>query len=321
MMLDNLLRVLADGAFHSGSELGRTLGISRSAVWKHMQRLQELGVEVYSVKGRGYRIPGGLDLLDEADLQQQLPQPVRDRLGQLVLTVETDSTNTRALDAMQAGLTTGLFASEYQHSGRGRRGRQWVSPLGSSLCFSLAWRFNSGAAALEGLSLAVGLALQQALAQEGLVNIGLKWPNDLLVNDAKLGGILIELSGDAAGECQVAIGIGLNVQLPEAMVEQLDQPCVDLTQLGYSGSKTQLLATVVSELIHMLERFETSGFAPLRSAWEEANAFRGREVALTSGPRRYEGVCLGVTDQGGLRLQTSAGQEVFHGGEMSVRLQ
>ena len=107
MMLDNLLRVLADGAFHSGSELGRTLGISRSAVWKHMQRLQELGVEVYSVKGRGYRIPGGLDLLDEADLQQQLPQSVRDRLGQLVLTVETDSTNTRALDAMQAGLTAG----------------------------------------------------------------------------------------------------------------------------------------------------------------------------------------------------------------------
>jgi BirA family biotin operon repressor/biotin-[acetyl-CoA-carboxylase] ligase len=321
MMLEKLLRILADGAFHSGSELGRSLSISRSAVWKHMQRLQELGVEVYSVKGRGYRIPGGLDLMELSRLQQLLPEAVRTRLGQLALSIETDSTNTQALAAMQNGVDTGLFAAEFQHAGRGRRGRQWISPLGSSLCFSLAWRFNSGAAALEGLSLAVGLALQQALARVGLASVGLKWPNDLLVNDAKLGGILIELSGDAAGECQVAIGVGLNVQLPETVAEQLDQPCIDLTRLGYAGTRTDLLAGLVSELIEMLERFENSGFAPLRSAWEEANAFRGREVALSSGPRRYEGVCLGVTDQGGLRLQTSAGQEVFHGGEMSVRLQ
>lgn len=320
-MLDNLLRVLSDGAFHSGSELGRALGISRSAVWKHMQRLQELGVEVYSVKGRGYRIPGGLDLLDAAQLQAQLPDTVCNRLEQLTLTIETDSTNTQALAAMQAGLGSGLFVAEYQHAGRGRRGRQWVSPLGSSLCFSLAWRFNSGAAALEGLSLAVGLALQQALLREGLADIGLKWPNDLLVEGAKLGGILIELSGDAAGECQVAIGIGLNVQLPEGVAERLDQPCTDLVTLGFNGTRTRILALVVTELIAMLERFEASGFAPLRSAWEAANAFRGREVALSAGSRRYEGICLGVTDQGGLRLQTPSGQEVFHGGEMSVRLQ
>lgn len=320
-MLDNLLRVLADGAFHSGSELGRALGISRSAVWKHMQRMQELGVELYSVKGRGYRIPGGLDLLDEEVLHQQLPESVRSQLEHLGLAIEIDSTNTQALEAMRKGVRSGLFAAEFQHAGRGRRGRQWVSPLGSSLCFSLAWRFNSGAAALEGLSLAVGLALQQALEQEGLVDIGLKWPNDLLVGDAKLGGILIELSGDAAGECQVAIGIGLNVKLPDSVAERLDQPCIDLARLGYEESRTRLLVVLVSELITMLERFEAGGFAPLRPAWEEANAFRGREVALSSGPRRYEGVCLGVTDQGGLRLQMATGQEVFHGGEMSVRLQ
>lgn len=321
MKLDGLLQLLADGAFHSGSELGRALGISRSAVWKHMQRLQELGIDVYSVKGRGYRIPGGLDLLDAEQLQQRLPKSVSERLEQQELVIEVDSTNNRALDAMRSGVARGLFAAEYQHAGRGRRGRQWISPLASSLCFSLAWRFNSGAAALEGLSLAVGLALQQALVQMGLPDIGLKWPNDLLVNDAKLGGILIELSGDAAGECQVAIGIGLNVRLPDEMEERLDQSCTDLARLGYTGSRTELLAVVVSELIEMLEQFEASGFAPLRSAWEEANAFRGREIVLSTGPRKYEGVCLGVTDQGGLRLQTASGQEVFHGGEMSVRLQ
>jgi BirA family biotin operon repressor/biotin-[acetyl-CoA-carboxylase] ligase len=321
MLLAPLMRILADGAFHSGSELGRTLGLSRSAVWKQMQRLQALGVEVYSVKGRGYRIPAGLDLLDEKELVRQLPEHARQHLERLEVMMETDSTNSRALEAMRAGLRSGLFVAEFQHSGRGRRGRRWISPLGSSLCFTLAWRFESGAAALEGLSLAVGLALQRALERAGVAHIQLKWPNDLLVADAKLGGILIELSGDAAGECQVAIGIGLNLRLPETVVEQLDQPCTDLARLGYYGGRTHLLARLVTDLIDMVQRFEISGFAPLRPAWEAVNAFRGRKVALIWGPHRREGVCLGVTDQGRLRLQTPAGQEEFHSGEMSVRLQ
>jgi BirA family biotin operon repressor/biotin-[acetyl-CoA-carboxylase] ligase len=319
-MLDKLLSVLADGCFHSGSELGRALGISRSAVWKHMQRLQELGLEVYSVKGRGYRLPGGVDLIDPARLHQYLQvDGVSGQLARLDVAIETDSTNAQGLQALQQGIPNGLFVAEYQHAGRGRRGRQWLSPLASSLCFTLAWRFNSGAAALEGLSLAVGLALQQALAEQGVASIGLKWPNDLLVGNAKLAGILIELSGDAAGECQVAIGVGLNVALPEGIAEQLDQPCIDLRTLGFDGDRTELLAALVRQLIQVLQRFESGGFAQLRPAWEAANVFQGRPVRLTSGVHVFEGVCLGVTDQGGLRLQTEQGQEVFHGGEVSVR--
>ncbi|PSL14357.1 BirA family biotin operon repressor/biotin-[acetyl-CoA-carboxylase] ligase [Marinobacterium halophilum] len=319
-MLDRLLAVLADGAFHSGSELGRTLGISRSAVWKHMQRLQDLELELYSVKGRGYRLPGGLDLIDAEALAAQLcALGVADRLQTVEVATEIDSTNARALQAMRSGVRTGLYVAEYQHAGRGRRGREWLSPLASSLCFTLAWRFNSGVAALEGLSLAVGLALQQALARMGLEGVGLKWPNDLLVGEAKLAGILIELSGDAAGECQVAIGVGLNVALPTDLAEQLDQPCTDLRSLGFEGQRTVLLSTLVAELVKVLHRFESGGFAQLRADWEAANVFQGRTVRLVSGVHRYEGVCLGVTDQGGLRLETDKGHEVFHGGEVSVR--
>lgn len=319
-MLDKLLAVLADGAFHSGSELGRTLGISRSAVWKHMQRLQELGIEVYSVKGRGYRVPGGLDLIDLAALHQRLQlEGVAERLAEVEVVTEIDSTNARALEALQRGAHAGLYVAEFQHAGRGRRGRRWLSPLASSLCFTLAWRFNTGAAALEGLSLAVGLALKQALAELGLDPVGLKWPNDLLVGEAKLAGILIELSGDAAGECQVAIGVGLNVALPEALAGQLDQPCTDLRTLGFAGRRTELLAVLVRQLMQVLQRFEAGGFAPLRAEWEAANVFQGRPVRLTSGSHCFDGICLGVTDQGGLRLQTERGAEVFHGGEVSVR--
>lgn len=318
-MLDKLLSVLADGAFHSGSELGRELGISRSAVWKHMQRLQELGLELYSVKGRGYRLPGGIDLIDAERLRDRLQSAgLGDRL-RVEVAVETDSTNVQGLEALRQGVHSGLYVAEYQHAGRGRRGRQWLSPLASSLCFTLAWRFNSGAAALEGLSLAVGLALRQALAELGVEPVGLKWPNDLLVENAKLAGILIELSGDAAGECQVAIGVGLNVALPDGLAEQLDQPCIDLRTLGFDGDRTELLATLVRQLVQVLQRFESGGFAQLRPAWEAANVFQGRPVRLTSGAHSFEGICLGVTDQGGLRLQTDKGQEVFHGGEVSVR--
>ncbi len=319
-MLDKLLSVLADGAFHSGSELGRELGISRSAVWKHMQRLQDLGLEVYSVKGRGYRLPGGIDLIDAERLHHHLHAAgLAERLAVVEVAIETDSTNAKGLQALQQGMRSGLFVAEYQHEGRGRRGRQWLSPLASSLCFTLAWRFNSGAAALEGLSLAVGLALQQALTEMGIEQVGLKWPNDLLVGDAKLAGILIELSGDAAGECQVAIGVGLNVALPDGLAEQLDQPCIDLRALGFAGERTELLARLIRQLVQVLQRFESGGFAQLRPAWEAANVFQGQPVRLTSGVHAFEGICLGVTDQGGLRLQTAKGQEVFHGGEVSVR--
>lgn len=317
-MLDKLLAVLADGAFHSGSALGKSLGMSRSAVWKHMRRLEELGVEVYSVKGRGYRIPGGLDLLQQEEIGQALA-PL-EHLHEIEVRTEVDSTNLIALDRLQRGIPRGLYVAEYQHGGRGRRGRQWLSPLASSLCFTLAWRFNSGAAALEGLSLAVGIALQRALQRMGIPGTALKWPNDVLVNDAKLAGILIELSGDAAGECQVAVGVGLNVAVPDALLEQLDQSATDLRRLGYAGTRTELLTELVTELVGVLDLFERGGFAPLRSEWEAANAFAGRPVRLTSGRHSFEGVCLGVSDQGGLRLQTDAGEEVFHGGEMSVRV-
>jgi len=317
-MLDKLLAILADGAFHSGSDLGRTLGMSRSAVWKHMRRLEELGLEVYSVKGRGYRVPGGLDLLDIEQLQQALA--TIEGLAELELATEIDSTNARALQRLQQGVPAGLYVAEYQHGGRGRRGRQWLSPLASSLCFTLAWRFNTGPAALEGLSLAVGVALQRALVRLGLSDVALKWPNDLLVDDAKLAGILIELSGDAAGECQVAIGVGLNVRLPDNLLEQLDQPATDLQSLGFAGTRGVLLVELVTELVDVLNGFETGGFAPLRADWEAANAFAGRPVRLTSGNHSYEGMCVGVTDQGGLRLGMAQGEEVFHGGEVSVRI-
>lgn len=188
MTMERLLQLLADGEFHSGRALGEQLNISRSAVWKQIQRLQALGIEVYSVKGRGYRIPHGIELLDRQAFESRLPETVAQRLSLVEFHREVDSTNRLALDALRLGAPNALIAAEYQSQGRGRRGRTWISPYGSNLCFSMGWRFSAGVSALEGLSLSVGLALRNALVRLGGQGINLKWPNDLLVAGRKLGG-------------------------------------------------------------------------------------------------------------------------------------
>lgn len=320
MTMDGLLRLMADGAFHSGRELGEVLGISRSAVWKQIQRLQALGIEVYSVKGRGYRIPHGLELLDRDLFHDHLPDAVAARLALVEFAREVDSTNRMALEALRRGAANGLFAAEYQNQGRGRRGRGWVSPYAANLCFSLAWRFSAGVAALEGLSLSVGVALRNALARFGADQVRLKWPNDLLVEGRKLGGILIEISGDAAGECEVVIGIGLNVALPEAQADAIDQPCIDLAELlGERPSRNQLLAVIVEELFATLDRFEQHGFVALREQWQLANAHRDTPVRLMAGNDEISGICRGVDASGALLLENEGRIEAYHGGEISVR--
>ncbi|MBS99283.1 MAG: bifunctional biotin--[acetyl-CoA-carboxylase] synthetase/biotin operon repressor [Oceanospirillaceae bacterium] len=322
MTMERLLDLLSDGSFHSGRALGEALGVSRSAVWKQMQRLQELGVEIYSVKGRGYRVPGGLDLLDQAHFTALLSEPARERLAEIAFAPEVASTNEVALSALGRGVRSGLYAAEYQSQGRGRRGRSWLSPYGSNLYFSLAWRFSAGVAGLEGLSLAVGLAIKDALARSGVHDIKLKWPNDLLWEGCKLGGVLIELSGDASGECEVVIGVGLNVRLGHDQKQVIDQPATDLLRLmGQAPARNELLALLVDELVAMIIRFENAGFSSLRERWQAANAHHDKAVRLIAGAHEVRGICRGVDDSGALLVETDTGIQAFHGGEISVRAQ
>ena len=224
-----LLPLLANGEFRSGQDLATALGVSRTAVWKQLNNLAELGLEIESVKGRGYRIPGGLDLLDAAAVQAGLQPQAAGLLAQLELLEATDSTNAEVMRQLTGGAGSGLVCSaEQQSAGRGRRGRQWVSPYGRNLYVSVAWEYQQGAAALEGLSLAVGVGVARALAACGLPPVQLKWPNDILYGGAKLGGILLEMTGDAAGACQVVVGVGLNVAMPAVAAHAIEQDWTDV---------------------------------------------------------------------------------------------
>ncbi|SIS86114.1 bifunctional biotin--[acetyl-CoA-carboxylase] ligase/biotin operon repressor BirA [Neptunomonas antarctica] len=322
MIDDRLLAALSDGYFHSGQELGRLLGVSRSAIWKQMKELELLGVDIYSIRGRGYRIPGGLDLLCEKQIATGCSALASSRLSTISLERIVDSTNMMAMrEIHQQGVISGrLYLAEYQTAGKGRRGRTWVSPFAKNLYFSLVWRFTQGAAALEGLSLVVGLALVKTLNTLGISQVQVKWPNDLLVHSRKLAGILLEMHGDASGECQVVIGVGVNVAMPEHAEEAIGQPWTDLKRLSAGAiSRNQLMSEILNHLIPELDRFSEHGFAVFRDEWQEIHAYQNQTVRLISGVKEIIGECHGVDEHGALVLSHSGIVEHFYAGEISLR--
>lgn len=320
MSLYPLLHTIADGEFHSGEELARLLGVSRTAVWKQLQKIQlATGLQLESIKGRGYRLRQTLELLD----RERIVAAAGPLLAQLEVHQHIDSTNRLALERAHEGCGRGhVVVAEQQTAGRGRRGRQWVSPFGCNIYCSAIWEFDGGAAALEGLSLAVGVAVARALTAIGVRDVGLKWPNDVVWGGRKLAGILLEMVGDAAGRCQVVIGIGINVAMAGSeQTTRIDQPWVDVqTALGGPVSRNDLLAALLAHLLPTLQQFEREGFAALRSAWSELDSFYGRDVVVHLGERLVPGVAAGVGASGALLIDTDNGRQEFHGGEVSLRL-
>lgn len=318
-----LLPLLADGEFRSGQELADVMGVSRTAVWKQVNRLvAESGIAIESVKGKGYRIPGGIDLLDQAQIIGALDARPRALLTHLDILDCVDSTNAEVLRRAGEGACSGLVCSaEQQTAGRGRRGRQWVSPYASNLYLSLLWEFSQGAAALEGLSLAVGVGVARALHACGVPAVQLKWPNDVLYHGAKLGGILLEMTGDAAGSCRVVIGVGLNVAMPQAAAGAIEQAWTDVRTIAPAPhpGRNRLLAALLNELLPLAADFEQAGFARWRDQWQALDAFADAPVVLTTGAGQLQGIASGVDARGALQLDTAAGMQTIYGGEISLR--
>lgn len=320
-----LLAAISDGQIHSGEVLGNILGVSRAAVWKQLQQFEKYGVAVETVKGQGYRIEGGLDLLNQQVIFNYLPELVRGLVTELVLEPVLPSTNQELLDRVRENRPAHgvVYLAEMQTAGRGRRGRDWQSPFARNIYLSLAWKFEQGIAAVEGLSLAVGVAVLRALTTLGAAEVGLKWPNDLMVGEKKLGGVLVEIAGDVSGECYVIIGLGLNVNMPDAAATKIDQGWTDLARIGvYRREKMNrsiLIGEILRHLLPMVAGFEKTGFSPIKKEWEAANIHQGQLVDIVTAAETVSGTALGVTDSGALRMQVDGKEQVFVGGEVSVR--
>ncbi|MEE4329565.1 MAG: biotin--[acetyl-CoA-carboxylase] ligase, partial [Wenzhouxiangella sp.] len=235
--LERLLRILSDGQPISGTTLAERLGVSRTAVWKRVGALRELGLDLPARSGGGYRLARPIDWLDADRIRSSSSRQDFD----IELAFLVESTNA-SLARRGPFSRPGVLLAEGQTRGRGRRGRGWVSPPGGGLYLSLGYRFESGLTGLAALSLVAGSAAATVLRRAG-VPAKLKWPNDIVVDDRKLGGCLIELGGSAEGPCEAVIGLGINLCIGDAPV--IDQAWTDLTRLGHDFDRSALAGQLI----------------------------------------------------------------------------
>ncbi|WP_324780315.1 biotin--[acetyl-CoA-carboxylase] ligase [Thiobacillus sedimenti] len=316
-----LLRRLSDGRFHSGEALAQSFGLSRASIFNALAQAESMGLVIHAVRGRGYRMPHPVEWLDGEIVGRHLGRHAASYAIHILDSV--DSTNNALMAAALAGAADGtLFCVEHQHAGKGRRGRQWHSVVGGSLTFSLLWRFETGLQSLAGLSLAVGLAIARAVNRHSHHVARLKWPNDVLVDYRKLGGILVEVQGDMHGSAFAIVGVGLNCRLGDAQREGVDQAVVDLQEMGVAIGRNQLLADCLLELQRVVDIFRERGFAALRDEWMALDAYAGKTVTLAlPDARRVHGVAAGVDGTGAFLLRDAgAATTAFSGGEISLRL-
>lgn len=317
-----ILRLLSDGSFHSGTDLGKKLGITRAAVCKNVHQLAQAGLEVHRVTGRGYKLDTPLRLLERAQILKWLGAAAADIRDRLHVLDEVDSTNRYLAEQIvtDRDINGTTCVAEAQPGGRGRRGRSWITTPYCNLMLSMAWRFPGGPGLVSGLSLAAGVALLRALEEYGVSDAGLKWPNDVLWDNRKLAGLLVDVQGEAAGPTRIILGIGINGYISPQDATHIDQPWIDLQGIsGETTDRNRLAALVLRQLLGMFRQFEARGFAPFRAEWQERHLFQGRRVRLLQGEREFTGTAEGIDETGGLIIRHARNRQVFHSGEVSLR--
>ena len=319
-----LLRLLADGRLHSGEELAARLAITRAAVWKQSRQLVDWGIELQATPGRGYRLAQPLDLFDINAIRAALPQFTAGRLRNLEVHEALPSTSDHLLAV--AELPAGRFdacLAEFQGAGRGRRGRRWLAPFASGLCLSVNWTFRDAPAALGALSLASGVAILRALRSLAVGGLALKWPNDIVHGGRKLGGVLVDLRGEAAGPAYVVIGAGINVRLSARIRAELRAEGIEATDLAElqaaPPARSTIAAALISELALTLEEFAGRGLAAFQDEWRAADALVDRPVRVLQGAEVLEGLARGIDGDGALQLDVAGVRRRILSGEVTVR--
>ncbi|WP_449446693.1 bifunctional biotin--[acetyl-CoA-carboxylase] ligase/biotin operon repressor BirA [Thermomonas brevis] len=319
-----LLLRLVEGPV-SGDVLAGEAGLTRAAVWKRIDALRQAGIAIEAASGRGYRLAQPLDLLEADAIRAALPVAARNQLAALDVAWSLDSTNSELLRRQAPAQGCAVLLAERQTGGRGRRGRAWASPLAAHVYLSIGRRFEGGLARLGGLSLVAGVAACEALHALGFTQVRLKWPNDLVIDDGaglrKLGGLLVEGGGEAGGAARAVIGLGLNVRMPAAVAEAIDQPWVELSALSPAPlSRNALVAALLAHLLPALEAFDAGGLSPFLPRYAALDALAGRPIRVHEGGQFGDAQALGIAADGALRIRDAAGNErQLHAGDVSVR--
>lgn len=317
----HLISLLADGEFHSGNTLSEQLGVSRTAVWKLLNSLPETGISHTAVNGKGYRLNRPLELLNPETILAGIPQPALSLIADLKIFDQIASTNTYLMNLAAESAPSGLVClAEQQTAGKGRRGRQWVSPYGSNIYLSIFWRFQASPLILSGLSLAIGVGVIRAFNALYPYDFKLKWPNDIYYRDKKLGGILVEVSGESEGPCFAVIGLGLNLYLPETAASDINQPWTDISRITGQNQlkRNNLTSVLLDQLLPIISGFEQTGIAPFLDEWRRYDCLKNKSATLYFGRHSYQGIVNGIDDQGLLLLTRPNGvTQAYASGEVS----
>ncbi len=319
-IIQQLAAYLSATETRSGEAIANELGCSRTAVWKHVENLRALGIEIEAVAGQGYRLKEPLELLDHGRILAAMDPATSAKLGGLHIASSLDSTNTAVRRLAIGEQHAAVIIAEHQSGGRGRRGRRWHSPYARNIYLSLGWMFDKAFAELGCLPLVTALATARALQRAGLEGHRVKWPNDLTLNGRKLCGCLVEVQGDSQGPCHAVLGVGINVHMPvSALTDAIDQPWTDLHSRLPGCSRNTLAGLLLDELVAGLELYATQGFTPFRDAWEQYDGLRGQAIEVFSGNDVLHGTARGIDAAGALLLDTGGEILKLYAGEVSLR--
>ncbi|MTB32525.1 bifunctional biotin--[acetyl-CoA-carboxylase] ligase/biotin operon repressor BirA [Providencia alcalifaciens] len=312
-----IIDILADGQIHSGEQLGERLGMTRAAINKHIKTLRSWDLDIQTITSKGYQLPMQINLLNKQCIEKYVTGT------QIIVEPVIDSTNQYMLDRIPNLQSGDTCLAEYQSAGRGRRGRQWISPFGCNLYLSTYWKLEQGPAAAIGLSLVVGIVIAETLNKLCGNKVKVKWPNDLYMNDKKLAGILVELTGKTGDAAHIIIGIGINIGMNKSIIkkdETINQAWSALTDEVENIERNELAGNIINALKKSLLIFEKQGLKPFLSRWFELDNFLERNVKLLIGNDIIVGVEKGINEQGALLLQKENGEIIpYIGGEISLR--
>lgn len=315
-----LIQLLADGQLHSGTGLAERLGVTRTAVWKQLRRLEAIGLEVESVRGKGYRLTEPLDLLDRDKVLEELRGYDGGPCPELVLEPVVESTNSVLMAHEDYSDVPRVCLAEQQLQGRGRRGREWVSPFARNLYISIGLETEAGPAAVQGVTLLAGVGAVEALEAMGVEGLGIKWPNDIWLNGRKVAGILTELQGSAQDELRLVIGLGLNVYMAGADIA-IDQPWTSLAGESQvpEGGRNRLAAGLIDGILRAVGDLGSTPDSAFQRRWAAYDVLKGRQVAVRGSDNR--GVGDGIDEAGQLRLRTpDRDVMLLNAGEVSLEV-
>lgn len=327
-MKEKLLRALREAGdnYLSGENLCRRFGVSRQAVWKNITALKELGYEIDSVSGLGYRLESSPDIFYGPDMQSRLPEDCLCR--EVACFEELDSTNTRAKQLAEVGAREGLLVmAERQTAGKGRRGREWESRAGVNVYMTMLFRPELPPSRMPGITLLAALAITRGIYEVCGVRAEIKWPNDVVLNGKKICGILTEMSSEESFIHYLVVGIGINVNEQEFPEELKSKATSLLLEAGRPVERCKLAARVVLALCEYYKRFKEQGdLSFIVEEYNQVLANKDKQVRvyydMAEDAREdggEEGIARGIDSDGALLVEIDGKLKRIISGEVSVR--